>query len=129
MLFPSDALTEEQAALPFAAGVSVRFFGPRSGRLELRVSAGVVPAITENMLGAEGAVDEQMQHDALGEIGNVCCGNIVSAMTNGVGVFHLHPPRLMDAKQCAAAADPNEDCVDIGVDEGRVQVRLFLTTR
>ncbi len=129
MLFPSDVLTEEQQELPFTAGVSVRFFGPKSGRLEVRTSAGVVPAITENMLGAEGAVDPQLQSDALGELGNVLCGNVVSSMTNGVGVFHLHPPRQLDPAQFTDLLEPNEECVDIGFDEGRAQVRLFLSSR
>ena len=129
MLFPSDVLTEEQQALPFTAGVSVRFYGPKSGRLEVRTSEGVVPALTENMLGADDAVDPQLQRDALGELGNVLCGNIVSSMTNGMGVFHLHPPRHMDLTQFTELLEPNEECVDIGFDEGRAQVRLFLSSR
>lgn len=129
MLFPSDVLTEEQAELPFTHGVSVRFYGPKSGRLEVRASAEIVPALTANMLGAEEAVDPQLQRDALGELGNVLCGNVVSSMTNGIGVFHLHPPRHMDAAQFTELLEPNEECVDIGFDEGRVQVRLFLSSR
>ncbi len=129
MLFPSEELTEEQEALPFTVGVAVRFYGPKSGRLEVRASVGVLPAITENMLGADGAVDPQMQKDALGELGNVLCGNVVSSMTNGVGVFHLHPPRHMDPAQFSELLEPNEECVNIGFDEGRAQVRLFLSSR
>jgi len=129
MLFPSDALTDEQRQLPFTAGVSVRFYGPKSGRLEVRTSARVGPALTANMLGADGAVDAQLQRDALGELGNVLCGNVVSAMTNGIGVFHLHPPRQLDPAQFTDLVDPNEECVDIGLDEGRAQVRLFLSSR
>jgi chemotaxis protein CheY-P-specific phosphatase CheC len=85
MLFPSDVLTEEQAELPFTHGVSVRFYGPKSGRLEVRASAEIVPALTANMLGAEEAVDPQLQRDALGELGNVLCGNVVSSMTTAWG--------------------------------------------
>jgi len=129
MLFPSEELTEAQAELPFMAGVSVRFYGPKSGRLEVRTSADVVPALTANMLGAEGAVDPQMQKDALGELGNVLCGNVVSSMTNGIGVFHLHPPRHMDPAQFTELLEPNEECVNVGFDEGRAQVRLFLSSR
>jgi chemotaxis protein CheY-P-specific phosphatase CheC len=129
MLFPTEELTEEQAALPFTVGVAVRFYGPKSGRLEVRTSADVVPAITANMLGAEGAVDPQMQRDALGELGNVLCGNVVSAMTNGNGVFHLHPPRHMDPALFTDLLEPHEECADIGFDEGRAQVRLFLSSR
>jgi chemotaxis protein CheY-P-specific phosphatase CheC len=129
MLFPSDVLTEEQEQLPFAAGVSVRFYGPKSGRLEVRVSANVAEALAGNMLGAESAVDAQLQRDAFGELGNVLCGNVVSAMTNGVGVFHLHPPRHMDAAALANDLEPNEESIDIGLDEGRAQVRLFLSSR
>ncbi len=129
MLFPSDVLTEEQEQLPLTTGVSVRFYGPKSGRLEIRTSAGIVPALAANMLGADSAVDLQLQHDAFGELGNVLCGNVVSAMTNGVGVFHLHPPRHLEAAQVENDVESNEECIDIGLDEGRAQVRLFLTSR
>jgi chemotaxis protein CheY-P-specific phosphatase CheC len=129
MLFPSEELTEEQKEMPFTAGVAVRFYGPKSGRLEVRTSAGVVPALTGNMLGADGAVDPQLQRDALGELGNVLCGNVVSAMTNGIGVFHLHPPRHMDPTTFSDLLEPHEECVAIGFDEGRAEVRLFLSSR
>jgi len=129
MLFPSDVLTEEQEQLPLAAGVSVRFYGPKSGRLEIRTSADIVPALAANMLGADSAVDLQLQRDAFGELGNVLCGNVVSAMTNGNGVFHLHPPRHLDPSQIDNEIEANEECVNIGLDEGRAQVRLFLASR
>ena len=129
MLFPSDVLTEEQEALPFTAGVSVRFFGPKSGRLEVRTSAAIIPALAANMLGAETAVDAQLQRDAFGELGNVLCGNVVSAMTSGIGVFHLHPPRHLDTAQFSDVVESNEECIDIGLDEGRAQIRLFLSSR
>jgi CheY-specific phosphatase CheX len=96
--------------------------------LELRTSAGVVQAITANMLGLDAAA-EPLQRDALGELGNVLCGNLVTAMTGGVGVFHLHPPRAMEAHELADALAPHESCVDLGFDEGRAQVRLFLSPR
>jgi CheY-specific phosphatase CheX len=129
LLLPSAVLTEEQEALPLVAAASVRFFGPRSGRLELRTSAGVMQAISANMLGLDAAAAVPLQRDALGELGNVLCGNLVAAMTNGIGVFHLHPPRAMDGHELTDALAPNESCVDLGFDEGRAQVRLFLSPR
>lgn len=129
LLFPSETLTEEQEQLPFAAGVSVRFFGPKTGRLEVRVSERIPRELASNMLGADESADPQMQRDALGELGNVLCGNVVSAMTNGVGVFHLHPPRLLDEAQLGIGLEPNEECVEVGFDEGRAQIRLFLSGR
>lgn len=99
------------------------------GRLEIRTSADVVPALAANMLGAESAVDAQLQRDAFGELGNVLCGNVVSAMTSGIGVFHLHPPRHLDAAQIDSDVEAHEECIDIGLDVGRAQVRLFLSSR
>ena len=48
-LLPSEKMGDEQAALPLDRGVLVRFSGPFSGRLVLKVSSGLPTALAANM--------------------------------------------------------------------------------
>ena len=123
LLIPLDFLEEEQRELPLTDGVVVRFFGPMTGRLELRVSERIPRVVAENMLGIE-EPSEQLQRDAFGELANVLTGNLLSTMTNAVGVFHLRPPTKI-APEMGAEIPAAE--ASLGLEEGRVNTRLFIT--
>jgi len=123
LLVPLDYLIEEQRDIPLTHGVVVRFFGPMTGRLELRVSDGVPRAVAENMLGLDDP-SEQLQRDAFGELANVLTGNLLSEMTHAVGVFHLRPPTKIGPEMSAEV--PVAETA-IGLEEGRVNVRLYIT--
>jgi hypothetical protein len=57
-LFPEAELFPEQAAAPLDVAVSVDFRGPLAGRLVVRASRCILPAIAANMLGADESRDE-----------------------------------------------------------------------
>jgi CheY-specific phosphatase CheX len=123
LLVPLDYLVEEQRDIPLTHGVVVRFFGPMTGRLELRVSERVPRAVAANMLGLDDPT-EQLQRDAFGELANVLTGNLLSLMTHAVGVFHLRPPTPIGPDM---SADVPAAETALGLEEGRANVRLFIT--
>jgi chemotaxis protein CheY-P-specific phosphatase CheC len=127
-MFPSSELEEYQEAAPPVAAVSVEFEGPFNGRLVVTACGDLLPALVTNMLGQEGTPSEQQQQDALGEIANVICGNVLPEIAGSKEVFHLHPPQPVDCAQ--ACHDPATECVvanaQIGLDEGRAQVVLVV---
>jgi len=55
------------------------------------------------MLGDEYACTVEAQHDALGELGNVICGNVLPAVAGAAATFSLQPPRLVDPAQATTA--------------------------
>lgn len=121
-LLLSEEVREEQAALPMARAVQVRFSGPFSGRLVLKVSKGLPPALAANMLGEEGAVPESAQSDALKEAANVICGNFLPEIAGPREVFHLKAPELTET----AGAGPGPTArTELGIENGRCEVEFY----
>lgn len=107
----------------------VRFVGPFRGTLVLRVEEALVPAIAGNMLvdGAENLLPQQ-QRDAVGELANVICGNILPRLAGPDAEFRLEAPEPADGEappghRLVAATSL---AVSDGSIEGAAEVRLYL---
>jgi CheY-specific phosphatase CheX len=121
LLMPGDVLGDEQQAAPLDCGVAVDFEGPITGTLEVRMSRTALPSLACNMMGEFDEPSDELQRDALGELANVITGNVLPLLAGTTAVFRLHPPRTIgDAVGDASAT------ADIGLDDGRAQVRLVL---
>src|SRR5690349_11017779 len=124
MLPSSATLSAAEAAAPIAFGVRVDFEGPLRGRLELHVTADVACCVAENMLGLPIALDADatLVRDALGEVANVVCGNVLPELAGRDAVFRLGAPgpSALAAKGTPAAA------LSLGVDGGRAELALHL---
>ena len=127
LLFPEQELSPEQEAASLDVTVSVDFRGPFAGRLVLSASACVLPVIASNMLGEVGSRQPPLQRDALGEIANVICGNVLPAIAGAEAVFHLNAPRIHDAGETASRDnDAPSARVQFGVETGRVASTLYV---
>ena len=109
------APTAAQRAAGLDATVSVAFRGPLSGRLVLRTTPGLLPA--------------------LGELATGICGSVLPAITGAAGVFQLAAPQpldpaiLDDAVGDAAVADvwgTLAAAAEVGLGGGRAEVLLFV---
>ncbi|HCT55823.1 MAG TPA: hypothetical protein DGD08_01280 [Gemmatimonas aurantiaca] len=127
LLFPETEPTPEQAAAPLDVAVSVEFRGPLIGRLVVRASSVVLPALAANMLGADQSRHLPLQRDALGEIANVICGNVLPLIAGSDVIFNLAAP-LVHEGGALPSRDRDEPSarVEIGVEEGRVETLLYL---
>jgi chemotaxis protein CheY-P-specific phosphatase CheC len=86
----SPLLTDEQRDAPADAAVQVRFRGPLSGRLVVRLSTRTLPVLASNMLGdVDGS--PTMQRDALGEVANVICGNLLPIIGGTDAIYTIDP--------------------------------------
>src|SRR4051812_38701317 len=94
LVLPDTQLSPRQNKAPLDMAVTVEFHGPLSGRLVLRASATVLPVIAANMLGEEESRQHAMQRDALGELANVICGNLLPQIAGAEAVFILKAPRV-----------------------------------
>lgn len=127
LLFPESELTAEQQAAPLDVAVSVEFRGPMTGRLVLRASACVLPAIAANMLGEDEGKHPPLQRDALGELANVICGNVLPGIAGVEAVFHLSAPQVHAAGAVLTReAETPQAQVQFGVESGRVDASLFV---
>jgi len=116
---------ETGAASPdgaFDHAMRVRFHGGAEGFLEIRASRGLMIAAAANMLGDDNLVSHEMGVDALGEVANVICGNVLPEIAGAEGVFRLDAPASCDAR---ASVRADARCA-LTLDGGRVEVLLVV---
>ena len=124
-----EARPDAPAAAPADAsrppcGVRVDFDGPWGGSVVLRVDEAVLDAAAANMLGIAAAPDAPARRDALGELANVVCGNVLPVIAGRAAVFALQAPRWIGAADAACAPADVRVAVVVTVDEGRVEAEL-----
>lgn len=124
-VFPTPEMDQQQQTARLDASVSVQFSGPINGRLVVKVYGNLLPTIAANMLGQEEAPCSSQQYDALGEIGNVICGNILPKIAGAKAVFHLSPPQIIADVQSDHIQSPAAEA-QIGLEGGRACLLLFL---
>lgn len=105
----------------------MQFKGPFTGSMTLAAPEELCPMLAENMLGVEPDDDraQEKAHDALKELLNVCCGNVLTSLAGEEPVFDLTVPevRSLDAGEWQAIVE-DERNVGLSVDDCPVMVRL-----
>ncbi len=73
----------------------IDFEGPMRGRLFIGCKADFATALAENLLGLESSeLDEHHKWDAVGELLNVICGNLVTEIFDSQKSFTLSVPQV-----------------------------------
>ena len=91
--FPEDQ--EEPMNYESAVAASVSFSGPFNGKLIMTVSKEILPELAGNMLGIEDNTTTEQQYDALRELINVVCGNLLPAIAGKESVFNVNAPLII----------------------------------
>lgn len=107
-------------------GVRVDFAGPWGGSVVVRVAESVLDAAAANMLGIAAAPDAPARRDALGELANVICGNVLPGIAGRTAVFALQAPRWLGAADAACAPADLRVATTLAVDDGRIVVELHV---
>ena len=117
MFITEDAPDGSEPKPPWLA-VTLSFSGPLNGRLSMRVSSEVPAPLAANMLGL--ADDEsptaEQQQDALRELLNVICGNMLPILAGSDEVFDVGAPNIVDASELEMN-DPMLLCLETGAAE------------
>jgi chemotaxis protein CheX len=107
--------------------VAVTFDGPRAGAVIVQLAGDILPALAGNMLGCDEAPDLEAQRDALGEVANVVCGNVLPRVFGSAAVFALGAPRHYASWDEAVAAVGTPDAVvALDVEGGLAHLGLAL---
>jgi CheY-specific phosphatase CheX len=115
-----------EAAPEAIARATVRFTGPVNGTMTLAAPRSTMRELADNMLGEQddSPDGDARRLDALGELANVICGNLLSAMTGPTAVFSLEHPEVQLIEEPPADAAPPADAVRLTVGDGWVQAAL-----
>ncbi len=126
LLFPEPCSTDGAEFTPLAAAFSVSYHGAGHGRVVVGVTAGVLPALAENMLGSAAAPDKALQRDALGELVNVVTGNVLPMVHGATAVFKLDAPEPAgDTPFIALAGEAQVAFTRLQMDEGEAILAMF----
>lgn len=124
---PEDELPPAEEGL---ARASMTFHGPFSGELTLTVPREMAPVLAANVLGLE-PDDElvlQAPYDALKELLNVTCGNVLTAIAGDEPIFDLSVPAIEELPEDSDwDLDGGPNTVACLVDDFPVVLRLKLT--
>jgi CheY-specific phosphatase CheX len=121
------AETEQPDQLPLPdIAASMTFRGHCRGRFTLRLSSALLPLLTENMLGEaeEAGAPGEKGRDALKELLNMICGNVLTAWQGDAPVFDLSPPEILD--ETAAPETAPGEIIHFVIEETRADVEITL---
>jgi CheY-specific phosphatase CheX len=125
-LCPTELADDLQPDVSAAHVVSVRFRGRIRGRLELAVASELLPGIAMNMLGTDEPPPAPVQRDALGEIANVICGNVLPAVAGTTTVLDLAAPEVVEPADGRESSQPPTAQTRFGLEGGWASVKLFV---
>ena len=123
-----------------SVGLGVSFAGPYAGRLVMNISTAVLAELAANMLGLdEEETTRDDQYDAVAELLNVICGNLLPALSGKQVVFNITTPEILadgaagldgqapEVRAATTLALGNGTCKLFLWVDGDVQPGMFLT--
>jgi CheY-specific phosphatase CheX len=107
----------------------VEFTGPFGGLMHLAITEDMLRPLAANMLGID--VDEELpegvrREDALKELLNVTCGNLLPRIGGNEAVFHIAAPTLLSEPMSLLAANQTPaGRVQLNLDVGTAQLTFY----
>lgn len=121
---------DEPAPAGPRVAATVDFSGPFGGAVAVAVGEEMLGELATNMLGMDETEppNADQQQDALKELLNVVCGNLLPKLGGADAVFDVHPPELTEAGQLPDAwqgQGPAGRC-ELPLDTGSAELVLFV---
>lgn len=108
--------------------VYVDFIGQHNGRLYVKATNSILPVLAKNILAEDNIPPTNLQFDALKEIANIICGNILPYLEGSNKIFRLLTPQIaetIDKKFKTKRYEKIE--IDIVFEEGATQILWYFT--
>jgi CheY-specific phosphatase CheX len=127
-ILPTHEIDENQQQAKRTISVCIDFHGTQEGMFIIHTFGKWLPFLAANMMGEENSPSEKLQKDAIGEIANIICGNILQELAQPDDDFRLDSPRFLDLKDVAAVERLTPKVqAHMGVEDGRITVDLYIT--
>jgi CheY-specific phosphatase CheX len=125
-MLPGPAAGPTETTAMSAARVG--FTGPFGGSVRLRLPSAMLEELASNMLGLEAGqpVPLDQQADALRELLNVICGNLLPRLAGTEAVFDVGTAETLPAGYDAAAGEVSCAKASVPFDAGNVELELIV---
>lgn len=125
-MYLEPELEGEQENLALEAASQVKFKGDYNGKLVVETRGGLFAAIAANMLGND-LPSFQQKNDALGEVANIICGNVVPSLGRKSGQeYKIESPVVLSVDEMPADTEQPLAQMTLNLSEGRVDIKFFL---
>jgi CheY-specific phosphatase CheX len=127
-ILPTHEIDEDQLLAKRAISVSIDFKGPMEGMFVLHTYGQWLSILAANMMGEDDSPSEKLQQDAVGEVANIICGNILQSLVDPDTKYQLDSPRFLDSRDVDSYQTITPACqTEMGVEDGRITVLLIIT--
>jgi CheY-specific phosphatase CheX len=122
---PSNASVPPDSGCSSRVVLAVDFSGAGRGTLHLTLPDSMVLPVASSMLGEDGPLELSEQYDAVCELANIVCGNVLPLIAGERAVFDLASPRVI-ATMDADLGDAFDATARVRLDEGLVCASISL---
>lgn len=105
--------------------LAVDFSGAGRGSLHLTLPDSMIASVASSMLGEDGPLELSEQYDAVCELANIVCGNVLPLIAGERAVFDLASPRVI-ATMDTDLGDIFDASARVLLDEGLVCASISL---
>jgi len=121
-------LKDAQKNTVLEAAAEVKYKGDYTGSLIIETRGGLFSAIATNMLSNE-IPSSQQKKDALGEIGNIICGNVVPSLGRQSGRgYKIESPSFLHKDELLKREGQAKPLAEISLNfnQGRADIKFFV---
>jgi hypothetical protein len=126
-MYTAPELEDVQKNLKLEAAAEAKYRGDYTGKLLVEIRGGLLSAIAANILSND-VPSSRQKKDALGEIANIICGNVVISLGRSGRGSKIESPRylnkdelLKEEGKCIPLAE-----VTLNFKEGRADIKFFV---
>jgi hypothetical protein len=124
---PAPELKDAQQNLKVEAAAEVKYRGNFTGKLLIETRGEIFAAIAANILSVDCPTAKQKK-DALGEIANIICGNIVPYLGTGGHGYKIESPRFLSKDELLKQKSQVKPLAELifNFSQGRVDIKFFV---
>jgi CheY-specific phosphatase CheX len=126
-MYQVPELNDVQKNLTLEAAAEVKYRGDYTGSLLIETRGGLFSAIAANILSIDSPSCLQKK-DALGEIANIICGNVVTSLGRSKLGYKIESPRSLKKDDLLKEKRQSKPLAEITMNfnEGRADIKFFV---
>lgn len=124
-MYPMPELKDAQEKMKLEAVAEARYHGDHSGSLRIETRGGLLSAVAANILGNSPDLSRSKK-DALGEIANIICGNIVPYLGRGKKGYKIEAPKSLKKDLAEQCRKKPLMAISLNFEQGRADIKFFV---